>query len=340
MPQSDMHTVGRRLVFPGPCQVAWEDFTVTPPGRGALSIATRRSLISIGTEMAFFAGRQWTNPGVGVLPKYPTNPGYSNAGVVVATGEGTAPWQVGDRIASAGRHATQQVLADLDGPVPIPNAVTDEEATFSTLAAIVLNAYRRGSPQLGECAVVVGQGLLGQLAVQFLRLGGCDPVIAVDLAPLRLETTRQIGAATHYLNPKADDVVETVCDLTAGRGGDIVFEATGLTETYDLAFALTRPYGRVVGLGSPRYPAKVDMQQVHIKPLQLIGAIGKHPGGDANETRWKRVAHTAYFMDLVARSQVNVRDLITHRLPVERAPEVYPKILADRSPYLGVILEW
>ena len=335
-----MKSNSRRLVFPGPQEVAWEEHHVPPPQHDELSVETRRSLISIGTELAFFSGRQWTNPGVGVLPKYPAYPGYSNAGIVIATGEATAPWQVGDRIASAARHATLQVVRNLDGAVLIPKSVSDEEATFCTLGATVLNAYRRGTPQLGECAVVVGQGILGQLAVQFLRLGGCEPVIAVDLEPSRLALTRKVGAATHLLNPGVDDVVDAVYDLTAGRGADIVFEATGLTETYDLTFALTGPHGRVVGLGSPRYPAPVDMQQVHIKPLQVIGAIGNHPSGESKENRWTRGAHAAYVMDLLAHDRVNVRDLITHRAPAEDAPNLYPKLLADRTSYLGVILEW
>ena len=330
----------RRLVFPGPRQVGWEEGQTPPPQSGELLVESRRSLISIGTELAFYSGRQWTNPGVGVLPKYPASPGYSNAGVVAAAGDETRPWRVGDRIASAARHADYQIVRHHDGPVRIADRVTDEEAVFCTLGATVLNAYRRGAPQLGECAVVVGQGLLGQLAVQLLRLGGCDPVVAVDLEPARLALTQRVGDATACLNPAEDDVVAAVHDLSSGRGADIVFEATGRTETYDLAFALTRPYGRVVGLGSPRYPAPVDMQQVHIKPLQLIGAIGNHPTGESREVRWTRGAHTALFMDLLAKKQVDVRSLITHRVPVAGAPDIYPKLLEDRTAYLGVILEW
>ncbi len=335
-----MKTVSRRLVFPGPQQVAWDELRVAPPQRGELLVETRRSLISIGTELAFFAGRQWTNPGTGILPKYPAYPGYSNAGIVVASGDESSPWRQGDRIASAARHATREIVGNLDGPAKIATSVTDEAATFCTLGATVLNAYRRGAPQLGESAVVVGQGLLGQLAVQLLRLGGCNPVVAVDPDAKRLALTRRIGSATHFASPTEGDTVGLVFDLTAGRGADIVFEATGLTETYNLAFSLARAHGRIVALGSPRYPAPVDMQQVHIKPLNVIGAIGNHPSGESKEVRWTRGAHTALFMDLLAQERVNVRDLITHRIPAQSAPDIYPKLLQDRTSYLGVILEW
>lgn len=330
----------RQLVFPGPREAAWQDCHVPPPQRGELLVGTRRSLISIGTELAFFSGRQWQNPGVGVLPKYPMFPGYSNAGIVVAAGQETAPWRVGCRIASKAGHARHQIVRDGEGVASVAASVTDEEATFCMLGATVLNAYRRGGPQLGESAVVVGQGLLGQLAVQLLRIGGCDPVIAVDIAADRLALTRRVGAASHLLNAKEEDVIESVHGLTSGRGADIVFEATGLTEVYDLVFSLTRPYGRVVGLGSPRYPAPVDMQQVHIKPLHVIGAIGDHPRGDSGVHRWTRYAHMAYFMGLLADRRVNVRDLITHRIPAEDAPVIYPRLLEDRTAYLGVVLEW
>ncbi len=340
MPDPDAPMTAQCVVFPGPQRAAWEDVPVAAPQPAEILVESRRSLISIGTELAFFSGREWTNPGAGTLPKYPAYPGYSNAGVVTAVGTGVDAWQAGDRIAGSGRHATCQIARRLDGAAKIADAVSDEEATFCTLGATVLNAYRRGAPQLGESAVVVGQGLLGQLAVQFLRLGGCDPVIAVDLELSRLALTQQVGAATHRLAAGQEDVAAAVHDLTAGRGADVVFEATGLTQTYDLTFALTRPHGRVVGLGSPRYPAKVDMQQVHIKPLRIIGAIGNHPTGESQENRWTRGAHTAYFMELLAQRLVNVRDLITHRLPAASAPEVYPKLLADRTAYLGVILEW
>lgn len=330
----------RRLVFTAPREAGWEEFPTPQPQSGEILIETRRSLISIGTELAFFSGRQWRNPGAGALPKYPTYPGYSSAGVVVATGQETAPRQVGDRIASPARHASHQTMRSLEETVLIPDSVSDEEATFCTLGATVLNAYRRGAPQLGESAVAVGQGILGQLAVQLLRLGGCDPVIAVDLVAARLALTERIGAATHFLNSSEVDVVKTVYDLTAGRGADLVYEATGLTEVYDLAFSLTRPYGKVVGLGSPRFPASVDMQQVHIKPLHVIGAIGNHPSGDSREFPWTRGAHMSYFMDLLANERVNVGDLITHRFPARDAPAIYPRLLQDRTSYLGVILEW
>jgi len=151
---------------------------------------------------------------------------------------------------------------------PITHDVSFEEATFCTLATTVLNGVRMGEPALGEAAVVIGQGLLGQLAAQYLRLAGCHRVIALDVVPRRLDIAQRAGGGTHVVNPAHEDADRAVRDLTAGRGADVVYEVTGRTETYDLAFSLARTHGRVVGPGSPRQPAGVDMSRVHIKALR------------------------------------------------------------------------
>ncbi|MBI3972161.1 MAG: zinc-binding dehydrogenase [Chloroflexi bacterium] len=334
-------SIDRRVIFTGPGEVQWEEGPVADPGPGEVLLRTRCSLISTGTGLAQLAGPPWTNPDGRTLPRYPSGTGYSNAGVVLAIGPGVTTSRPGDRIASGARHAAYPVIRERDWAIPIPDGVSDEDATFCTLATTVMNGFRLGTPQLGEDAVVLGQGILGHIVGQYLRLVGCRSVVAVDVADSRLEVSRRAGAATHWLNPQRDAAAAAVRDLTGGRGADVVYEATGRTETYDLAFALARFYGRVVGLGSPRWPAPVDMMQVHMKSLRVLGAIvSSHPSEDNRDNRWSRRANGHYVMELLARRQLNVRDLITHRFPAADAPDVYARLLEKRTDFLGVILQW
>jgi 2-desacetyl-2-hydroxyethyl bacteriochlorophyllide A dehydrogenase len=329
------------VVFTGERRVEVEEGPVEPPRAGEILIETRRSLISTGTELAHLAGPPWTNPGGRTSPVYPSTSGYSNAGVVLATGEGVTSWKVGDRLASGARHGAYVRMAEGAWSIHIPEGVADEAAAFGTLGATVMNGFRIGAPQLGEDAVVVGQGLLGQILVQYLKLAGCSTVVAIDVAETRLEIARRIGAATHLVNPSRDDAVAVVRDLTGGRGADVVYEVTGRTETYDLTFDLARFRGRVVGLGSPRQAARVDMQRVHMKALRVLGAIvSSHPAEDDRNNRWSRRANGELFMELLATGRVNVRDLITDRVPTADAPRAYARLLEEREQHLGVILEW
>jgi len=331
----------RRIVFTGPGEVRIEDSPARDPGPGEVLLETRRSLISTGTEMAHLLGPPWKNPGGRTLPQYPHATGYSNAAHVVAVGEGVSTWQPGDRVASGARHSTYPVLRERDWAIRIPDIVPDGDATFCTLATTVLNGCRIGEPQLGEDAVVVGMGLLGQILVQYLRLPGCETVVGVDVAETRLEIANRAGAATHRLNPSRDDVIAAVRDLTAGRGADVVYEVTGRTETFDLTFDLVRFHGRVVALGSPRQPAMVDMQQVHMKAIRVLGGIvASHPAEDDRRNRWSRRANGEQVMRWLAAGKLNVRSLITDRIPATEAATAYRLLSEERERHLGVILEW
>jgi len=244
-------------------------------------------------------------------------------------------------MASSARHSAYPIVRERDLAVRVQDEVRDEDAAFSTLAATVLNGCRIGAPQLGEDAVVVGMGLLGQLLAQYLRLAGCETVIAIDLADARLEIAGRVKGATHRLNPTREDLGAAVRDLTGGRGADLVYEVTGRTESYDLAFDLVRFHGRVVALGSPRQPAPVDMQQVHMKAIQLLGAIvSSHPAEDDRRNRWSRRANGEQVMRWLASGRLDVGALITDRIPAAEAPSAYRLLAGERERHLGVILEW
>src|SRR5688572_23629410 len=330
-----------RVVFTAPGVVELEEGTAPTPGPGEVLLETQRSLISTGTELANLLGPPWTSPDGRTLPTYPHYSGYSSAARVVAVGEGVTTWKVGDRIASGARHSAYPLLREPDWAIPIPASVDDEAATFCTLGTTVLNGCRIGEPQLGEVAVVIGMGLIGQLLAQYLRIAGCDRVIGVDLSDSRLAIAEQVGATTHRLNPDRVDVTAAVLDLTADRGADVVYEATGVTKTFDLAIALARFFGRVVALGSPRWPAPVDMMQVHMKAIRVLGAIvSSHPPEDDRRNRWSRRANGEQVMRWLADGRLNVAPLITDRVSADDAVRAFTMLSEAREEHLGVVLEW
>ncbi len=331
-----------RVMFPEPRRVEMEEAGMPELGPGQIRTATRRSLISAGTEGASYQGNEWDHPDGRRMPEYPATPGYSNAGVVVETGEEVERFQVGDRVTSSAGHARYCVIGeDSEALWRIPDEVSFDEATFCVLGATVLNATRLGRPQLGEAAAVVGLGILGQLTCQYVRLFGARPVIGVDLDESRLELASEVSGVTHALNPNEVDVVQAVKDLTEDRGADVVYEVTGLTQTYDLTFDLARKFGRVVATGSPRWPATVDMMRLHMRAIELIGGIvSSHPKINDENNRWNRRANGRLFLELAAEGAMSVEGLITHRFACDQAAEAYPTALGERGPALGVVFQW
>jgi len=334
--------VNHRVMFTAERAVEVVEGEAPQPGPREVLVRTTRSLISAGTEGATLTGPRWTRPDGVTVPSYPTCPGYSSAGEVVEVGAEVERFSVGDRVCSSAPHQVLSVFPETHECLwRIPDGVSAEDATFCVLGCTVLNGVRLGHPQLGESVAVVGMGVLGQLASRYLSLTGARPVIGVDLDDHRLGIARGAGAVTHALNPRECDAVAEAAALTEGRGADIVFEVTGRTQTYDLCFDLARKFGTVVALGSPRWPAEVEMMKLHLKALTCVGAIvSSHPRPGEERNRWSRPANGRLFLELLAAGELEVASIVTHRFPYAEAEEAYPTALGERGAALGVVFEW
>lgn len=156
--------------------------------------------------------------------------GYSNAGVVIAVGDGVTGYVPGQRVASNGCHA-EVVSVPVNLCVPVPDGVDSVSAAFTTLAAIALQGIRLVDPTIGETVAVFGLGLIGLFAVQILRANGCR-VLAIDLASERVALSRKYGAETVDLG-KGDNLAQAAKAFSRGVGVDAVIIAA-TTKSDDL----------------------------------------------------------------------------------------------------------
>ena len=141
MQAEDMSTEiqNQAVVFVDRGQAALQEQAVPAIGPKQLLIRTRVSLISPGTERAWFLGMPNT-PGT-----YPQNAGYSNIGTVAATGSEVSGWRwAGRRVATAAHHSAY-VVVDADKAVPVPDGLADERAAFFNLTSIALARRAQGA---------------------------------------------------------------------------------------------------------------------------------------------------------------------------------------------------
>lgn len=204
-----------------------------------------------------------------------------------------------------------------------------------------MGGVRLSRLMFGESVVIIGAGLVGQLATHFCRLAGAWPLIVIDPAEQRLATAFRMGA-THVLPLTGYAARSEVERLTKGRKADIVFEVTGNPVAMPDAVKLVRRRGRVVLLGSPRGPVTIDLHdEVHNFGLEIIGAHNSaHPPAETPNTPWSVAHHVELFFDLQAAGIIDIAPLITHRYPWRQTPEAYQMLLQDRSQALGVVLDW
>ncbi|WP_369227222.1 bi-domain-containing oxidoreductase [Streptomyces sp. R39] len=275
---------------------------------------------------------------MGKLDSY-TPLGYSLCGVVEQVGAGIDDVKAGDLVACAGNeHALHAELnwVPKNLYVPVPDGLAPRHAAFGTVGSIALQGVRQGEPQLGEVALVIGLGLIGQLVVQLLTASGVR-VVGVDPDPARCELAERVGAAACG-DPASAAVEAAVTGLTGGHGVDQVYLAAGggSNQPVELAARLSRDRGRVVDIGKCRLD--LPWNAYYEKELDVRFSRSYGPGRYDPEyelegrdypigyVRWTERRNLACFLDLVARGSVDVEPLVSHVADFEDAVETYRRL--------------
>src|SRR5512132_3980986 len=355
-----------------------EDVPVPTPREGQALVKTEASVVSAGTErmVVEFAekslvGKARSRPDLvkQVLDKgkregwvttaqaafnrldQPMALGYSSAGTIIALGENISGFKIGQRVACAGGgyavHAEYNVVPR-NLLTLLPENVDFESAAFTTLGAIALHGFRLAEPQIGENVAIIGMGLLGLLAAQIATAAGCN-VLGIDVDPARIALASSLGLQAVL----RADAVDASAAFTANRGFDVILICadTKSNDPIELAGAIARDRARVVATGAVglRFPRKVYYE----KEISFINSRSYGPGRyDLNYeeqgndypigyVRWTEGRNFEAVVDLMAKGQLNVKPLITHRFPIEKAAQAYEVITGKKKEkFLGVLLTY
>lgn len=322
----------QRVVVLEPNVVALETMPMPQAGHGQLLIETTHSLVSPGTERAFFMGLPNTNA------SYPLYPGYSNIGRVLALGEGVTGFCVGDRVASTAAHASH-VVVDAQKCLPLPDDLDEAHAVFFNLIAIAMQAVRKTRIELGESVLVLGMGLIGLFALQLAKLNGGLPVAALDQDPKRLDVARACGADQTYT--PSDTLAEELA--AQGTRPQVVIEATGAPAPILQAFQLAAPRGRVALLGSARGETeRVNFyRDIHRKGLTVIGAHEiTRPQHESFPGWWTQRDEHRVALSLLAHQRLTIQPLITHRFTATDFAQAYDLLKAWDTQAMGMVITW
>lgn len=344
-------------------------------GAGALLIRTSASLVSSGTERMLVEfgqanliakARSQPDKVKEVLAKIRTDGlattmdavrskldqpiplGYCNVGTVIGLGRGVSGFEPGMRVVSNGSHA-EVVAVPMNLCVPVPNGVSDEQASFTVLAAIGLQGIRLAEPTLGENAVVIGLGLIGLITAQLLRAQGCR-VLGVDPDPARRELASGFGCQV-VDSADAAGVLMAADEFARGRGVDLVLitAATKSNEPVTLAAQMSRKRGRIVLVGVTGL--ELSRSDFYEKELTFQVSCSYGPGRydpsyeeGGNDyppgfVRWTAQRNFEAVLDMMADGRLEMGPLVTHRFAFSQAPEAY-QLLTSSSPSLGIVLEY
>jgi threonine 3-dehydrogenase len=326
-----MSTMWRVAKHEGVGNVVVEQVAIPEPGPGKVLVRTQVSLISRGSELwRRYVLTEAVDPGM---------MGYSATGTVVSVGEAVTEVVPGDRVAIVAPHAEYalgSVQPDkVNGRVtPLHPSVGFEAGTFHSLATSG-NGWTQAA-QIGadDRVAVLGQGLVGNLVMQFAKRYRPEQLIAIDALDLRCGLAREVGGTdVTIVNASQEDPVVAVQRLTGGRSATIVVDCVG---------------GRA---GVTSFAQAQEM----LAAGGLLHLIGLYHGGplplDASKMMGKRLIGSyppstrpavigRQTMYALASGEIQVMPLITHQFPGAEAKRAFDFLYEHPEQAMGVQLVW
>ena len=326
--------------FYAPGDIRIEDVPEPSPGPSEVKIRVR-NCSTCGTDVKIYrSGHQNIDP--------PRIMGHEIAGEVVEIGANVEadtgrPWAVGDRVqviaavpdgtcpdcrrgwmticpnqTSMGYQyeggfaeyliVPREVLR-VDGLNRIPDGVGFDEASVAEPFACAINAQELARVGAGDDVVVIGAGPIGCLHVRLARARGAARVFLVELNRQRLDMSAAVVVPDAAICSAETDAIQAVLELTDGRGVDVAITAAASGQAQEDALRMIARRGRLSffgGLPKDKPTITLDSNLVHYRELTIVGANGSSPD------------HNKQALALIASGEVPVKDLITHRLPLER----------------------
>lgn len=233
--------------------------TIVAPGQ--VLIETEVSLVSIGTERTMLVK----------APAYPYYPGYSVVGKVIAVGDGVKDLFLDDRVVANAPHAAK-VACDARFCAKVEEGIRSEDASFFNIAAMAIHVVRLAGVGMGDPTLILGQGLIGLVAVQIARLAGGMPIVGVDVVEERLALARKLGAdAAFHASDHAG--IEAMLASTPGGGAAATIELSAVPAMIDRAIDWTRRRGRiVVGSLAPQGHETNLFGRAWLEGISLVGS--------------------------------------------------------------------
>ncbi len=280
--------------------------------------------------------------------------GYSLCGRVTEISGDVDHVKVGDLVACAGggyaNHA-DEVVVPKNLVVKVPEGVDPRSAAYTTIAAISLQGVRLAEPTLGESAVVIGLGIVGQLAAQILKANGCR-VFGTDLDEAQVGLALATGAIDAGGITGKDSVEALVSDFTRGRGADMVLICAGTSSNEPVEFAaeVSRKKGRIISVGAVGMDLPRDIY--FKKELSFAVSCSYGPGRyDPHYeeagidypypyVRWTEGRNMEAILDGMAAGTIDPQKATTHVFPMEKAPEAYEIISGKTEPFCGMLIEY
>jgi len=341
------------LVLDAPRSLSFRSEPDLPLKGGEVRLRTLFSGVSAGTELTYYRGtnpyleKRWDEkrrlfiPAEATATPFPiTHLGYEEVGEVIEVGAEVEEIKIGSHVFGTWGHRTRFIAAaDYVRPRLMPTGAEPLYGIFSHLGAIALNGVQDAAPRLGETVAVFGLGALGQIVAVMAKKSGVRG-IAVDLQEKRLAMAKALGA-DHVLHALRDKPAEAIKALTSNRGADVCIEVSGAAPALQEAIRSVVYSGRVVAMGFIQGDARGLFlgDEFHHNRVDLLCSQISGVAPDRSN-RWDKLRLWQTAVRLQAEGQIDLRPIITHRVPFREAPALYAQLDQQPQDVVHAVLEF
>ena len=197
----------------------------------------------------------------------------------------------------------------------LPDGGPLDEWVMCQPSGTVLYSCQQMPNLLGKTVLVLGQGSIGLSFTMITSRMGARSVIGADLLDYRLEKSIEFGA-THTINPSRDEIGDAVLEITGGDGPDVVVEAAGYADTFNMCFRLVRQFGTIIifGVQTDQW-VSLEHHLLLDKQPRIIPTTGARSGDP--------ISHIREIVGLRERGWCDPGKLITHRMGLSKVQTAY-----------------
>ena len=324
-----------RIVFPARGRVELEDFDLPRPGPAEIRVRTLYSLMSIGTELTILHRNYAPDSHFARMFSFPQiKTGVQAVGEVEQAGSQVTEFAAGDRVFMRMAHGSHQVLP-AERCSPVPESIDSKSACWCGLAKTAFRAAWAGNFRLGDHALVIGAGPVGQMVIRWAAAAGLQSIVVSDVSEFRLEHAVRGGATAAV----AGDIARQsrrIGAMNDGKGPSLVIDTTGNAAVFQSALSAAAMFGKVILLGDTGFPGSQCLtHDVMVKGLTIQATHDSHDRDGWTQRRIDRL-----FFSCVQDGRFDLSGLITHEFPPRECESAYTLARGERERVLGILFDW
>ena len=263
---------------------------------------------------------------------YPFPLGHEYAGTVVEVGKNVTKFKVGDKVSALGDLGgfAEYIACDESRTVKLSDDIDPKYVLGEPLKCIV-TVLEAAAPQAGDYGIVLGCGPMGQWCIQGLSGNLLAGLIAIDVDDAKLEMAKRFGA-TATINPKKEDALSRIAELTEGHMADFVIEGTGVPALLNQAQDYLRTTrGRLILMSAHETIAKeFDFRKAIAKGCDILAP---HPSRCLDE-----MDHFRRAIALVNNGTFHVKELVSHEFKLSEIQTAFENLENKPAGYVKGIV--